>query len=242
MSQQRGGRPGRRAVLAGTTGAALAAGLGTPDAASAAAGTTQSHGSAIWRTEDVALLLIDYQPEMFAGQHSSDPKLVELKARFLARAARALDVPIVWTEVGVDVGINHPTIPTLRAELPGLVPIGRSSMDAWEDPDFRRAVRATKRTKLVIGGMYSEICVAFPTIHALDDGLEVAFIADAIAGQTTVAHETAITRMTHAGATASTAMAMVLEWFRDWAGPAAAKVTPVLQWHDEQLSKLHPQG
>jgi nicotinamidase-related amidase len=218
-------------MLAGT--AATAVGLaGTPAAADRPA------TSPLWRLEDVALLLVDYQPETFAGLRGADPRLVELNARLLARMAVALSIPVVLTTVGVAIGINHPTTPTLAADLPAVHALDRSTMDAWDDAAVRRAVQATGRRRVVIGGLYTEICVAYPTIRMLAAELDVAVIADATASQSPTAHEQALSRMTHAGATPSTAMAMTLEWFRDWASPAAQRALPVLQWYNTELARI----
>ncbi|MGH8792835.1 MAG: isochorismatase family protein [Stackebrandtia sp.] len=227
-------RPGRRAFLAGT--AVAAAGLAVPRAASADQGGKS--GSPLWRHDDVALLLIDYQPQTFDGLDGPDPRVVELNARLLARAATALEVPVVLTEVGVAAGINDPTIPALLEDLPGIEAVDRSTMDSWEDDTFRQAVEATGRRKLAVGGLYSEICVAFPAVHALDDGYDVAFVSDAIAGRSVGAHESAMTRMTKAGATASSTVSMVLEWFLDWNSPEATEIMPILEWYDAELPKL----
>ncbi|TCO62068.1 isochorismatase family protein [Actinocrispum wychmicini] len=221
----------RRTVLTGTAAAAAGV-LAAPRAAA-----EQPARSPIWRQEDVALLLVDYQPETFAGLRGADPRVIELNARLLARMAVALSIPVVLTTVGVAMGINGPTVPALLGDVPGFQPIDRSTMDAWDDPAVRRAVHATGRRRVVIGGLYSEICVAFPTVHMLAAGLDLAVIGDAIAGQSTTAYDRALDRMIHAGATASTAMAMVLEWFRDWASPQARRALPVLQWYNAELGR-----
>jgi hypothetical protein len=110
--------PTRRAVLAGAaaTTASLAAG-GT--AAHAAAASAQKHDSPLWTFEEVALVLIDYQPETFTQLRGPDPRLVELNARLLARSAKSLGVPVVLSTVGVTMGINHPTVAVLLSMTPG---------------------------------------------------------------------------------------------------------------------------
>lgn len=221
----------RRTLLTGAVAAGALVG---------STGTAQATESSppIWKFGEVALLLVDYQPEVFAGLRSADPRVVELNARLLARAARALDIPVVLTTVGVGFGINRPTVPSLAGDLPGVRPIDRNTMDAWDDPAFRRAVRATGRRRPVVGGLYTEICVAYPTVHALADGRDVMVVADASGGTTQVAHEMGMARMIQAGAIPSTAVATVLEWFRDWSTPEAAKVVPVLQWYNTELATL----
>src|SRR3954454_17838715 len=97
----------------------------------------------VWTADDCALLLIDYQNEMMEVIRSeTDADLVELHVRLLARTAKAYDMPIVLSTVGVGFGFNGPTIPSLLSELDGLEPIDRSSMNAFEDQGFREAVEA----------------------------------------------------------------------------------------------------
>jgi nicotinamidase-related amidase len=166
--------------------------------------------------------------------------LIELNVRTLARGARAFGIPVVLSTVGVKMEVNDPTIETLRGELADIREIDRSSMNAWEDTEFRRAVKATGRKRLVFGALWTEICLAFPVLEALASGFEVAFVADAVGGQSLVEHETAIQRMVQAGAVPNTTCAMVAEWFRDWGSDRATKGREVLvnYWRERaQLAK-----
>src|SRR3954468_631559 len=98
----------------------------------------------VWTADDCALVLIDYQREMFEVIRSeTDAEMVELHARLLAKTARAFDVPIVLSTVGVGFGLNGPTLPSIQSELDDLEPIDRASMNAFEDQAFREAVDAT---------------------------------------------------------------------------------------------------
>src|SRR4051794_40948225 len=99
-------------------------------------------GLGVWTYEDCALVLIDYQQEMFEVIRSETrADLVDLNVRLLARTARAFDMPIVLSTVGVTYGINGPTLPSILAELDGIEPIDRTSMNAFEDAAFRDAVK-----------------------------------------------------------------------------------------------------
>src|ERR1700749_1729455 len=105
----------------------------------------------VWTYEDCALVLIDYQDEMFEVIRSeTGADLVELNVRLLARTAKALDLPIVLSTGGVGFGFNGPPLPSSLSELEGSEPIDRTSMNAFEDGDFRRAVEATGRRRLII--------------------------------------------------------------------------------------------
>ncbi len=193
----------------------------------------------VWTYDDCALVLIDYQREMFEVIRSeTDADLVELNTRLLAKTARALDMPIVLSTVGVGYGFNGPTQPAILAELPGFEAIDRTSMNAFEDQAFREAVEATGRKRLIIGGLHTEICLSFATVHALKAGYEAMFVTDAVGGRSQVAHRTGIERLAHAGAVASTALAVNTELFRDWASPLAGPAREVIYWYFTEVSKL----
>src|SRR5882724_4581415 len=133
----------------------------------------------VWTADDCALVLIDYQNEMFEVIRSeTSADLVELHARLLAKTAKAFDMPIVLSTVGVELGFNGPTLPSILSELEGIEPIDRSSMNAFEDDAFREAVQATGRKRLIVGGLHSEICLTFATVQALKDGYEMLYVTD----------------------------------------------------------------
>src|SRR6202047_5421734 len=176
----------------------------------------------VWTYEDCALVLIDYQKEMFEVIRSeTDAALVELHVRLLAKIAKGLDMPIVLSTVGVGLGFNGPTLPSILAELEDVEPIDRSSMNAFEDDAFREAVAATGRKRLIIGGLHTEICLTFASVQALKDGYDVMFVTDAVGGRSQIAHRTGIERLAHVGAVPTAALAVNTELFRDWASPAA---------------------
>ena len=128
----------------------------------------------VWKAEDCALVLIDYQNEMFEVIRSeTNADMVELHARLLAKTAKAYGMPIVLSTVGVGFGFNGPTLPSVLSELEGIEPIDRSSMNAFEDQAFRSAVEATGRKRLIIGALHTEICLSFATVQALKDGYDV---------------------------------------------------------------------
>ena len=193
----------------------------------------------VWTHEDCALVLIDYQKEMFETIRSeTGADLAELNVRLLARAARAFNVPVVLSTVGVAYHINSPTQPAIAADLPGVEPIDRTSMNAFEDRPFREAVERTGRKRLIVGGLHTEICLAFAVVEALKGGYEVMFVADAVGGRSQAAHRTAIDRLAHAGAVPTTALAVVTELFRDWASPLASNARDVIYWYFGELARM----
>jgi nicotinamidase-related amidase len=192
----------------------------------------------VWTADDCALVLIDYQTEMMQVIRSeTNTDLVELHVRLLARTAKAFAVPIVLSTVGVGYGFNGPTISSLLSELDGIEPIDRTSMNAFEDEAFRAAVAATGRKRLIIGGLHTEICLAFATVEALKRDYDVMIVADAVGGRSEVAHRTSIDRLSHAGAVPTTALAVVTELFRDWAGPLYEQALDVIYWYFTEAPK-----
>src|SRR5476649_2890706 len=193
----------------------------------------------VWTADDCALVLIDYQKEMFEVIRSeTSADLVELNVRLLAKTAKAFDMPIVLSTIGVAFKINSPTVPTIAGELSGIEPIDRTSMNAFEDRAFRDAVKKTGRKRLIVGGLHTEICLTFAVVQALKDGYDVMFVTDAVGGRSQVAHRTAIERMSHAGAVPNTSLAVVTELFRDWASPIADKARDVIYWYFREVTKL----
>jgi nicotinamidase-related amidase len=192
----------------------------------------------VWRAEDCALVLIDYQNEMFEVIRSETSRdMVELHVRLLAKTAKGYGMPIVLSTVGVGFGFNGPTLASIQAELDDIEPIDRTSMNAFEDTAFRNAIEATGRKRLIIAGLHTEICLTFATVQALKDGYDVLYVTDAVGGRSQVAHHTAIDRLAHAGAVATTALAVVTELFRDWAGPLAAPAQDVIYWYFAEVGK-----
>jgi nicotinamidase-related amidase len=114
-------------------------------------------------------------------------------------------------------------------ELPGVTEIDRTGVDAWEDPDFRSAIEATGRRKVVIAGLWTEVCLTFPTLDMLAEGYEVYPVADAVGGISQVAHDRAFARMIAAGARPVTAISFGSELMRNWARPDSDKPRRVVR-------------
>jgi len=193
----------------------------------------------VWTADDCALLLIDYQNEMFEVIRSeTSADVAELNVRLLAKTAKAFGMPIVLSTGGVGNGFNGPTLPSILSELDGIEPIDRTSMNAFEDQAFREAVEATGRKRLIIGGLHTEICLSFATVQALKDGYDVLYVTDAVGGRSQIAHRTGIERLAHAGAVPTTALAVVTELFRDWGGPLREPALDVIYWYFRTVPEL----
>jgi len=198
-----------------------------------------SKQQSVLKYEEAALILIDYQKEMFEQVRSEvPPALIELNVRMLIKAAKAFGMPIVLSTVGVQMGVNGPTRESILAELPDVTVLDRSSMNAWEDEAFRAAVRRSGRKRLVFGALWTEICLAFPVIDALREEYEVTFVVDAVGGMSQLAHTTAIQRLVAAGAVPQTTVAVVAELFRDWKSPAGGRAREILKPYLNDLQRL----
>lgn len=193
----------------------------------------------IWKPKDIALVIIDYQPEMLKGLKTADANSIGLNVRMLARIAKTYDMPVVLSTVGVGMGYNKPTVDSIRNEIPDVEEIDRSTMNAWDDESFVAAVKATGRKRLVMVGLWTEICLVFPVVDAISDGYEVSIVVDSVGGTSQIAHDTAITRMVQAGAIPTTIPTFSTEVFRDWMSEDGKKIGDVLNWYLAEVSKEH---
>src|SRR5207249_11220035 len=133
-----------------------------------------------------------------------------------AKAARRSDVPVVLTTVETR-SFRGNLWPQLRAVFPEQPAIERSSMNAGDDKNFVAAIKATGRKKLVLAGLWAEVCVAFPTVQAIHDGYEVYVVEDCCGDVSQLAHDNAMKRVIQAGAKPDTSPQVMLEVQRDWA-------------------------
>lgn len=164
-----------------------------------------------------AIVFIDFQPGQYATVGSTTRAEIDLGAVTLAKLAHSYRIPTVVTTVAVDMGVNEPTVAEIMDELPGVSQIDRTGVNAWEDADFRAAIEATGRRKIVMAGLWTEVCLAFPTLDMLREGYEMYPVIDAVGGVSPVTHRTAISRMEQAGAQPITSLALGCELMRNWA-------------------------
>jgi len=134
----------------------------------------------------------------------------------VAKAGRAFGLPIVHSTVNVKTGLNKPPIPHLRKVLGDLPTFDRTSINAWEDVEFAQAVTATGRKKLIMTALWTEACLTFPALEALQAGYEVYVVADAVGGTSVEAHQAALRRIEQAGGKMISLMQLICELQRDW--------------------------
>ncbi|MFE0377590.1 hydrolase [Streptomyces inhibens] len=181
--------------------------------------------------DNAVMLFVDHQPQMFFGTGSSDRTAIINSTVGLAKAAKLFDVPTVITTVAAE-SFSGPALPQLVDVFPEHKLIDRTSMNAWEDENLVEAVRATGRKKIVISGLWTEVCLVLPVLSALGQGYEVYVVADASGGVTPQAHEHALERMSSAGAVTVTWVQVLLELQRDWArGETYNGVMEIVQEH-----------
>jgi len=176
------------------------------------------------RPQDSVLVLIDHQPYQLANVNSHDPQAVVNNTVALAKMAKAFKVPTILTSVIAARG--GLLFKQLTDVFPDQAVIDRTFINTWEDKPTVNAVMATGRKQLVIAGLWTEVCVAMPAIHAAGEGWDVTVVTDACGGASLEAHEVAIQRMIAAGVNMMTWMAVGSEWQRDWARTDTAALLP----------------
>lgn len=166
--------------------------------------------------DNCVVAFIDLQPQMLFGVSNFDRQSVINNNLILGKAARVFGVPAVLSTVET-ASFSGNIWPQIQAAFPDQAPIERSSMNSWDDPNFVAAIRDSGRKKIVMSGLWTETCVALPTIQALHDGYEVYVVEDCCGDVSQLAHDNAMKRVIQAGAKPVTALSVMLEWQRDWA-------------------------
>lgn len=165
--------------------------------------------------DNCVLAMIDLQPQMLFGVSNFDRQAIINNNVALSKAARIFDVPVVLSTVETK-AFSGNMWPQIEAVFPGRQPIERSSMNSWDDANFVAAVEATGRKKIVLTGLWTETCVALPTVQAIHDGYDIYVVEDCCGDVSQLAHDNAMKRMIQAGAKPVTALSTILEWQRDW--------------------------
>lgn len=165
--------------------------------------------------DDTVFIFVDHQPQMAFGVANIDRQQLKSNTVALAKAARLFGIPTILTAVETEAFSGY-----IWPELLDVVrqkPIERSSMNSWDSAELVAAVKATGRKKLVIAALWTEACLLFPTLSAIEEGFEVYIVTDASGGTSVEGHDAAVRRMEQAGARSLTTINAVLELQRDWA-------------------------
>lgn len=166
--------------------------------------------------DNSVLLMIDYQPQMAFGVANIDKQTLKNNTVGLAKSASLFKVPTILTSVETE-GFSGYIFPELLDVFPSQNIIERSSMNSWDSDSVKNAVAKTKRKKLLLAGLWTEVCINMPAMCAMQDGYEVFVVEDACGGTSEVAHRAAMDRMVQAGAVPVSWIQVLLEWQRDWA-------------------------
>lgn len=185
---------------------------------------TATPGPLLLTPADHTLILIDYQSQMAFATRSID--IVELRnnAALVAKAAAGFGVSTILTTVA-EKTFSGPVFPELLEALPDAAALDRTSMNTWEDAAVIERVNAIGNGRIVLGGLWTSVCIVGPALSALDQGFEVYVITDACGDVSDEAHERAIERMVQAGARPITSLQYLLELQRDWARGATYDLT-----------------
>jgi nicotinamidase-related amidase len=167
--------------------------------------------------DNCALVFIDHQPQMTFGVASGiDRQQLVNNVLLLAKGAKEFGVPTIMTTVETE-SFSGPMWPELLDVFPKQTPIERTGMNSWDTPAFREAIKATGKKNFIMSGLWTEVCIAWPTLNMIAEGYNIFVVEDACGGTSAAAHDAALSRMVQAGAVRMTTIGTVLEFQRDWA-------------------------
>ena len=179
-------------------------------------GRTKRSEKGLLTPDNCVVALIDFQPQMLFGVSNFDRQTIINNTVGLSKVAKVFDVPVVLTTVETR-SFSGNLWPQIQAVFPNHTPIERSTMNSWDDTDFVAAIKKSSRKKIVLAGLWTETCVALPTVQALHDGYKIYVVEDCCGDVSVLAHENAMKRVIQAGAKPVTFLSVMLEWQRDWA-------------------------
>jgi nicotinamidase-related amidase len=167
--------------------------------------------------QNCQLLFIDQQPQMAFGVQSIDRQMLKNNVVALAKAARVFKIPTIITSVESE-SFSGYTYPELLDVFPNQKLLERTSMNSWDDQKVRDALKANGRNKVVVSGLWTEVCnTTFALCAILEGGYEIYMVADASGGTSKEAHDYAMQRMIQVGVVPVAWQQVMLEWQRDWA-------------------------
>ena len=165
---------------------------------------------------NAAVLLVDHQAGLLSLVRDIDPDKFKNNVLALGNLAQYFKLPTILT-TSFESGPNGPLVPELKAQFPDAPYIARpGQINAWDNADFVQAVKATGKRQLIIAGVVTEVCVAFPALSALEEGFEVFVVTDASGTFNDLTRQAAWARMTQAGAQLMTWFGVACELHRDW--------------------------
>src|SRR5215204_7002821 len=169
----------------------------------------------LYSPQDSAIVFIDHQPQMLFGVASMDRATLINNVTLLAKVAKEFKVPAVLTAVETE-SFSGYIWPQLLDVFPGQAVVERTSMNSWDSMEFRKAIEATGKKNIIMTGLWTEVCVTWPTIEMLGAGYNIYVVEDCCGATSPAAQEAALSRMVQAGAVRLTTIAALLEFQRDW--------------------------
>jgi nicotinamidase-related amidase len=169
----------------------------------------------LYTPQDSAVVFIDHQPQMLFGVANADRATLINNVTLLAKVAKEFNVPAVLTAVETE-SFSGYVWPQLLDVFPGQTVVERTSMNSWDSMEFRKAIEATGKKNIIMTGLWTEVCVTWPTIEMLGAGYNIYVVEDCCGATSPAAQEAALSRMVQAGAVRVTTIAALLEWQRDW--------------------------
>ncbi|MGB0370294.1 MAG: hydrolase [Opitutales bacterium] len=170
----------------------------------------------LYTAEDTAIVFIDHQPQMTFGVSNIERSTLINNTVLLAKVAKEFGVPAILTAVETE-SFSGYIWPELMDVFPDQQPIERTSMNSWDDIAFREAIKATGKKNIIMTGLWTEVCVTWPTIEMIAEGYNIYVVEDCCGATSPAAHDAALSRMVQAGAIRLTTIGALLEWQRDWA-------------------------
>ncbi len=177
---------------------------------------TPTPGKQLLTPTDHALIMIDFQSQMSFATHSIDAITLRNNAALVSHAAASFKVPTILTTVA-EKSFSGPMFSEVTEPFTGQALLDRTSMNTWEDAAVIKRVNEIGKTRLVLAGLWTSVCIVGPTLSALEQGFEVYVVSDACGDVSAEAHNRAMDRMIQAGARPMTALQYLLELQRDWA-------------------------
>jgi nicotinamidase-related amidase len=177
---------------------------------------TPTPGAKLLTPKDHTLVMIDFQSQMAFATHSIEAVTLRNNAALVANAAAGFGVSTILTTVA-EKSFSGPMFDEIKAAFPGQAMLDRTSMNTWEDAAVIQKINEIGKTRIVLSGLWTGVCIVGPALSAIDQGFEVYVIADACGDVSAEAHNRAMDRMVQAGAQPMTSLQYLLELQRDWA-------------------------
>ena len=185
---------------------------------------TPTPGAKLLTPTDHTLVMIDFQSQMAFATHSIEAITLRNNAALVAHAAAGFGVPTILTTVA-EKSFSGPMFDEITTAFPGQALLDRTSMNTWEDAAVIARINAIGKSRIVLSGLWTGVCIVGPALSAIDQGFEVYVIADACGDVSAEAHNRAMDRMVQAGAQPMTSLQYLLELQRDWARTGTYEMT-----------------